>query len=159
MALAAVRVVAASEPITLSAPAGEFRVKTIGPSSAVAHVSVALTLVELDGTNAWPPAAYVGFYQGPDRKESIQFLIIRNKEADNYLVAGYRLIEHGKETEAHSLHSFPLDAVVLVRLGFDGGIVYLWLDGTDPIRLTTPFKKVAPYVSVSSGTARFKVDP
>jgi len=34
-----------------------------------------------------------GFYQGQDRGNSVQFLIIRNRPTDQFLVAGYRVVE------------------------------------------------------------------
>jgi hypothetical protein len=145
--------------MSLSAFPGEFNVKTLGAVTSAGKISTSARILKFNGTDAWPPAAYVGFYEGPDRKRSIQFLIIRNRGKDPYLVAGYRVIENGRETRIESLDNLPLDARVRVHLTFVKGVVTLKLNDREPHTIRTPFTNVAPYVAVSSGTGEFTVDP
>ena len=159
LVLLALPSVALADSFSLSAKAGHFDVKTLGPVVAKGTVSATMRIVHFDGGPGWPPAAYVGFYQGPDRNRSVQVLIIRNKDSDGYLVAGYRLIEGGKERKVESLANLPLQATARVSLSFDQGSVTLRLNDQAPVTLRTPFTQVAPYVAVSSSTAEFQVDP
>lgn len=141
------------------AAAGEFNVKTIGEVSSSSAISGTLRIVGFNGTASWPPGAYIGFYQGPNRNQSVQFLVMRNREKDSHLVAGYRIVEDGRETKVESLTQVPLKATLRVILQFRDGIFSLVLDDAPAITVRTPFKEVAPYVSVSSGSAEFEIDP
>ena len=145
--------------ISLSAPPGEFNVNTIGEISSSGTLSGSLRIVSFNGTASWPTGAYVGFYQGPNRNQSVQFLVMRNREKDPYLVAGYRVVEDGRETKVESLAKIPLQAPVRLILHFRDGLFSLTLNDAPAITVRTPFKQVAPYVSVSSGSAEFTVDP
>jgi hypothetical protein len=148
-----------AEKLSLSAYPGEFNVKTLGPPSSQASLSVALRIVKFNNTKEWPAAAYAGFYQGQNRDNSVQFLIIRNKETDTNIVAGYRVIENGREVKVESIETFPLKSTAHVSLTFDSGLVTVKLAGSQPVNIRTSLSKVSPYVSVSSGTADFNTGP
>jgi len=150
---------ALAQSLRLSAAAGHFNPKTLsGPSDAVA-VAGTLRLLAFDGTSAWPTAAYMGVYEGPNRNNSVQILAIRNRMSDDYLVVGYRLVVDGKEVKVASLQNVPLSSEVRVSVQFKKGAVSMRVNGRPPIELRTPFNSVAPYVSVSSGEAEFSIDP
>lgn len=149
----------AAEVLSLSAHAGEFNVKTLGPAWAVTQVSASARISKFNGTAAWPPAAYVGFYQGPDRNHSVQFLIIRNHETDPYVVAGYRVIEGGREVRVESLENLPLNSEARVHMSFANGMVTLRLNNGTAHTINTKLRTVAPYVAVSSSTGEFKIEP
>lgn len=149
---------AATEVISLSAHPGEFNVKTLGPVSATTKVSASARIAKFNGTAAWPPAAYVGFYQGPDRNHSVQFLIIRNHETDSYVVAGYRVIESGREARVESLETLPLNSEARVHMSFSNGVVTLRLNNGTAHTIKTKLRRVAPYVAVSSSTGEFKIE-
>jgi hypothetical protein len=150
---------APADAFTLSAHPGYYNAKTLGSVASKATVSGSLRIVQFNGGNGWPPGAYVGFHQGPDRDQSVQFVVIRNKESDPYVVAGYRVIEGGKEAKVASLANLPVDSVVRFALVFDKGVVTLQMNDQSPVTVRVPFTEAASYVSVSSGTAEFKVDP
>jgi len=115
-------------------------------------------MIQFNGADEWPPAAYVGFQQGSDRKESVQLVVIRNKDTDSYLVAGYRVIEGGKEAKVESLANLALQSWVTFSLSFDKGVVTLVVNDRSPVTIRARFIEAAPYVSVSSGTAEFNVE-
>jgi hypothetical protein len=144
---------------SLSAHPGYFNAKTIGHAGAKSVVSGSMRIVKFNGGHGWPPAAYVGVQRGASRDESVQFLVIRNKETDSYLVVGYRVIQGGKETTVKSLANLPLGSAVTFSLVFDRGIITWRMNDRDPITVRAPFTEATPYVSVSSGIAEFKVDP
>jgi hypothetical protein len=158
IALLAVACSVDKRTIKVAAHPGNFNVQTLGSASSTGTLSVSMRLVAFNGEEAWPPAAYAGFYQGADRSNSVQFLIIRNHESDQYLVVGYRVIEAGREIKFESLSNVPLDATVHANLKIDNGLFTLRLNDTSPITIRTPLAEVAPYVSVSSGTADFTID-
>ena len=158
-ALSALPFSASADPLSLSASPGYFNAKMLGPSANTGRVSASVRLVSFNGAQGWPPAAYVGFQQGPNRDHSVQFLVIRNRDSDPYLVAGYRVIEGGKESKVQSLANLPLEATARVLMSFKAGEVTLRLNDQAPIQIHTSMAEAAPYVSVSSGMAEFNVDP
>jgi hypothetical protein len=145
--------------VSLSASPGYYNAKTLGPSAQTGKLTASVRLVSFNGVQGWPPAAYVGFYQGPNRDQSVQFLVIRNRDSDNYLVAGYRVVQGGKEAKVQSLANLPLEAAARVSMSFKSGEVTLRFNDRAPMRILTSMAEAAPYVSVSSGTAEFNVDP
>lgn len=151
--------VAHAEKFVLSANPGEFNPKTLGPVSSRGSLSASFQLIKFNSSKAWPAAAYVGFYQGPNRDNSVQFLIIRNQETDNYVVAGYRVIEGGRQTKIESLANLPPDTAAQVSLSFEKSVVTLTLNNQYSRTFRVPMTEVTPYVSVSSGTAEFNVAP
>ena len=148
-----------AETLRLTAKAGEYLAGPIGESANKVHISTSFKLTALDGIAAWPPAAYVGFFQGPNRNESFQFLIIRNGGNAPDLTVGYRVVEDGKEKSVASLANIPLDASASVKLSFNKGVVTISYENQTPITVKTKLTKATPYVSVSSGTAEFKMLP
>jgi hypothetical protein len=159
MALLAPLLAASAETFSLSARPGYFNAKTLGPSAKKSTVSGSVRIVKFNGAKGWPPTAYLGFQQGPDRSQSVQFLILRNQDTDPYVIAGYRVIEGGKEMKVESLANLPLTSPTRVSLTFESGLVTLRLNERAPVLIRTNLLEAAPYVSVSSGTAEFNVDP
>jgi hypothetical protein len=151
-------VAAAAKTLTLSAESGEFNASTLGAAASSTAIAGSFRIVSFSGTRAWPPAAYMGVHQGPNRNNSVQVLAIRNREADDVLVLGYRLVVDGKEAKVASLESVPLAATVRVSVVFKDGVAVIRVNGGKPVELQTPFREVAPYVSVSSGRAEFVID-
>jgi hypothetical protein len=148
------------QTVTLSADAGNFNVRTLGPVASTAVLSVSVRLTAFNGSEAaWPPAAYAGFYLGQDRSNSVQFLIIRNHPSDDYLVAGYRVVEGGREAKVESLSSLPLNASVNAKLKIENGVFTLKVADANAVNIRTSLAEVAPYVSVSSGSAEFAIAP
>lgn len=150
--------VAIAEKIQLNAKPGEFNAKTIGSASTKANISASLRITKFGSASTWPTAAYIGFHQGTNRDNSVQILIIRNRETDSYVVAGYRIIEGGKEVKVVSLANFPPDAVVRIEASFDKGDVTLKVDEMSPLTFHTKLSSVSPYISVSSGDAVFFIN-
>lgn len=150
---------ASAETLLLSAEAGKFQANPIGEPANTVNISTSFKLTDFDGSAGWPPAAYVGFFQGPDRNESFQFLIIRNGGNAPFLTVGYRVIEDGKQKSVASLANIPLDSSASVKLTFNKGIVTVNYGDQAPIMVKTKLIKVAPYVSVSSGTAEYEMRP
>ena len=148
-----------SAPLVLSASPGTFNAKTLSSPFAKGSISYFVSLPKTNGSASWPAAAYIGFHQGPDRNNSVQFLIIKNKETDQFLVSGYRVVEAGKEVKVASLANLPLDAKIPVELSFDNGLVLLKAGNNAPVSFQTALTSVSYYVSVSSGTAEFEVNP
>ena len=90
--------------INLHASSGEYESKTIGELSGKQSISSTIEFTGFKHNDNWPPTAYVGFYKGENNDESVQFLILRNNQDDEYFVAGYRVIEKGEETIKTSLN-------------------------------------------------------
>ena len=150
---------ASAETLLMSAKPGEFLANPIGDPAETVTISTSFRLTAFDSGAAWPTAAYVGFFQGPNRNESFQFLIIRNGGNTPFLTVGYRVIEGGKEKSVASLANIPLDASAPVDLSFNKGIVTVKYRDQTPISVKTKLTKATPYVSVSSGSAEYKMRP
>ena len=148
-----------AKSLTLSADPGHFNASTLAAPAASVALAGTLRMVALSGAKAWPPAAYIGIQQGPNRNNSVQVLAIRNRELDDYLVVGYRLVVDGKEVKVASLENVSLTATVRVSIVFKNGVASISVNGSPPVDLPTPFREVAPYVSVSSGQAEFAIEP
>jgi hypothetical protein len=142
---------------TLSAPPGHYDAIDLDSVSDNLEIEAKMSLTSFDRSEDWPPAAYVGFYDEDDRNNKFQFLIIRNNSTDNYIVAGYRLIEEGKEVKVASISNFSLNEIVEPTLNFKNGKVKLSVSGHAPVVIVTKLNKVIPYISVSSGEAKFEV--
>jgi len=152
-------VAAAGKDLTLSARSGEFNASTLGSAASSTAIAGSFRIVSFFGTGAWPPAAYMGIHQGSNRDNSVQVLATRNREADHFLVVGYRLVVDGKEVKVASLENVPLAATVRMSVVFKDGVAVIRVNGGNPVEVRTPFREVAPYISVSSGRAEFVIDP
>lgn len=145
--------------LSLSAGPGKFDAKTLGPHTVKTMITATIQLTEFRGAKAWPAGAYVGFHEGNDRDNSIQFVFMRNTDVDPQLATGYRILQDGKERAVQFIEWVPLEAHAKVTLSFDNGIVVLQAGNSDPIKVKTLLRKAAPYVSVSSGSANFVISP
>jgi hypothetical protein len=148
-----------ADTFTLVANPGEFKPKTLRAPADSVVVNGTFKFLAFTGTNAWPAAAYVGVHQGPNRNNSVQVLAIRNREVDDYLVVGYRLVIDGKEAKVQSIENVPIAAPVRVAITFKKGVTTISVNGRPTIDVDTPFAMVSPYASVSSGKAVFQIDP
>ena len=146
-----------SKTFNISAKLGEYKTKAIGEFSKKQKVSAIIKIVKFNSNDSWPPAAYAGFYQGRNRDYSIQFLMIRNKKEDKYLVAGYRIITNGKEEKVASIKNIDIGAKVKIDMSIINGVVTLSLDDSKPIEIQTRLKDVKPYIAVSSSNASFVI--
>lgn len=148
-----------AETFTLSAKPGQVNPKPLGTPSPRAALSASLQITHFKPSKKWPPAAYVGFFQGNSRDNSVQFLVIRNRKKDRYVVAGYRIMEHGKEVKLVSLANLSIKGKAQLTMSIDHGLVTLKFPPQAPITFRTNLTEVSPYVSVSSGTAKFSIGP
>ncbi len=146
-------------PLSLSAESGQFKAKTLGPPEAKAILTANIQLTEFRGTNAWPSGAYLGFQEGEDRKNSIQFVLVRNSVGDSRLAAGYRILKDGREQSVQFIEWLPLNVSATVKLTMDNGLITLQVENGEPIEIKTSFREVAPFASVSSATANFNLLP
>jgi hypothetical protein len=146
-------------PLSLSAETGKFNAKTLGPHTVKTVITATIQLTGFRGTQVWPAGAYVGFYEGEDRNNSIQFVLMRNTDTDSQLATGYRILKDGKERTIQFIEWVPLEAHAKVKLSFDNGLVLLQVGNGNPIKIKTSLRKVAPYASVSSGSANFDISP
>ncbi|GGP22041.1 hypothetical protein [Silvimonas iriomotensis] len=144
-------------PVTLSAAPGQFDFQVVGTSAKKVVVSASIRLTRFSDTEGWPPAAYLGFFQGEDRNNSVQFLVIRNKKEDTFLVAGYRIVENGAEVKSVALTNMPLDSKTNVTVSMENGLVTVSLPPRVLVSFQTDLGEVTPYISVSSGAAQFSV--
>ncbi|MEW8061070.1 MAG: hypothetical protein AB2791_17815 [Candidatus Thiodiazotropha endolucinida] len=142
---------------TLSAPPGHFDSVDLGAASEELVIEAKMSFTSFNRSADWPPGAYVGFYDEKDRNNKFQFLIMKNKKTDNYVVAGYRVIESGKEVKVASISYFALNEKVSHKLKYFNGKVKICISGHNPVEITTKLRKVIPYISVSSGEAEFEV--
>lgn len=150
---------ATAETFSLSASPGEFNPKILGNPSPRTSLTATVEITKFAPSKDWPPAAYVGFFQGKSRANSVQFIVIRNHETDSYVVAGLRVIEDGKEVKVISLANIALNTKANLSLSIDSGVVTLMFPPGAPVMLRTNLAEVSPYVSVSSCTAEFTVGP
>ena len=159
LTLAFVSSAACAETFTLAANPGEFNPKTLrAPAESVA-VTGTFKFLAFTGSKAWPAAAYIGVHQGQNRDNSVQVLAIRNREVDDYLVVGYRLVIDGKEVTVQSIENVPTSSTVRVSITFKKGVATIGVNGRPPINVNAPLALVSPYASVSSGKAEFQIDP
>lgn len=142
---------------TLSAPSGHFEAVDVGEASQKIVIDAKVKITSFDRSAEWPPAAYVGFYDKNDPNNKFQFLIIRNKGADNHVIAGYRVIEEGKEVSVAPISYYALDETVEHTLKYSSGKVVICLSGHKLVEIATNLHTVVPYISVSSGEAKFEV--
>ncbi len=147
----------AEQRITLEAKANEYKAVDLSVSGIDATFTVSMKLTNYAPNSKWPPAAYAGFYQGKDRDNSIQFLIIRNKPDDKYIVVGYRIIEKGKVAQVRSLANLKLGSEVVAQLSITNGLVTISLQGYPSVNVQTKLGVIKSYLSVSSATAEYKV--
>jgi hypothetical protein len=145
--------------LSLSAEPGKYNAKTLGPHTVRTMITATIQLTGFRGIKAWPAGAYVGFHEGEDRNNSIQFVLMRNTDTDPQLATGYRILHDGKEFAVRFIKWAPLEAYTKVELSFDNGLVVLRVGNSDPIKIKTLLRKVAPYASVSSGSANFVISP
>lgn len=150
---------AGAETLVFQAKAGQYQANPIGDTSDRVTISTAFKLTTFDGTAAWPPVAYVGFFEGPNRNESFQFLAIRNGGNAPVLTVGYRIIEGGKEKLVETLAEVSLDRSISVDLSFNKGVVTIKYENQAPVTVKTKLTKATPYASVSSGTVEFAMRP
>lgn len=143
--------------VALSAVPGTFEFQVLGTPAKQASVSASLHLTRFNASDSWPPAAYLGFFQGQDWNNSVQFLIILNKKDDSFLVAGYRIVENGAEVKSEALANMPLDSKTNVTLSVDNGLVTVSIPPRVHVSFQTNLGEVTPYVSVSSGAAEFSI--
>lgn len=146
------------ETIRMSAQPGKFDARTLGTPAAAVSFSGTAKLLAFASSPQWPAASYIGIHEGADRNNSVQVLAIRNRPADDHLVVGYRVVVDGKEREVRSITSIPLNAAWNVRIRFTNGVAHLQVNSERAVEVQTPFNRVVPYVSVSSGDAEFKMD-
>jgi hypothetical protein len=146
---------ASAETIELSARPGEFNAKSLASPKGEVSFRGTAKLIVRNGSKSWPAAVYIGIHQGPNRNDSVQVLAIQNRASDDYLVVGYRLVVDGKEQRVESLANVPLNSELKVRIRFKAGAASIMVNDGRAIEVQTPFKQVSPYVSVSSGEARF----
>ncbi|CAJ0721062.1 hypothetical protein LMG6871_04486 [Ralstonia edaphis] len=150
---------AIASTVALSANSGEFNAKSLGSPAMQGTLPASFRITHFDSSGAWPAAAYVGFFQGPNRNESVQFFIVRNKVSDAHLVAGYRVIEAGKEVKVASVGTLLPTEMAHVTITIDHGLAKIFLPNREPVVLKTKLGDVSPYISVSSGTAEFEIAP
>ena len=145
--------------ISIASTPGHFQAKTLGQAHVKQQFEATFQLTEFRGTSAWPAGAYIGFHEGVNRDNSFQFLLVRNNPSDAQLALGYRVVKDGKEQSAKFIKWVPLDAKVRVMLSINRGLVSMRIGDAPPIQIPTSLNQVAPYTSVSSGTANFDVLP
>jgi hypothetical protein len=151
----------AGRHISLQAEAGYFETTDLDRASTSKKITGSLRLTDYDHGTNWVPAAYIGFAskdgeQGRDN--SFQFLLVKNGPSDDYLVAGYRIIEAGEQVHMESLTSIPDGQKVEVSLSILEGIIVLEVMGQEPMVINTSLKEVVAYISVSSGDAEFDIE-
>lgn len=149
---------ASADTFALAANPGEFNPKTLRAPAESATVAGSFKFLAFNGSKAWPAAAYIGVHQGPNRNNSVQVLAIRNREVDDYLVVGYRLVVDGKEVAVQSIENVPITSTIRVAITFKNGVATISVNGRPPIKVQAPFVSVSPYASVSSGKAEFQID-
>ena len=151
---------AANRTIELEASAGYYEDKTIGDLSEISKFLASFRITKQYLDSKWPSAAYAGFYQGQDQSDSFQFLIIKDPNVKNSEMAvGYRIIERGKEKTKVYLATIEASSYTNATLECNKGKITIRYDKQKPIIIKTHLKKVIPYISVSSGTAEFKIHP
>ena len=119
--------------LKLSAPPGRYQLFDLAKSSETATIALKMSMTEFENDAQWPSAAYVGFYQGENQDKSIQFMIVRYKETDNYMDARYRVFEDGKQIKIVSLEKIELNKPVDISMTFAKGIVTISLNHGKPI--------------------------
>lgn len=149
-----------AETLVMEAPEGKYDAGAIGDLSEISKVSTSFRVTKRSLNLQWPPAAYIGFYQGKNRNDSFQFLIVKDRNVgDSEMAVGYRVIEGGKEKTVAYLATIEANSYANVELGFKKGEVTIRYEKQKPIVVKTHLNKVTPYVAVSSGTAEFKMHP
>lgn len=68
------------------------------------------------------------------------------------------MIEFGEQISRVNLSSLEPNQSAKVSISFAHGLVKLELEGVEPVEIETNLDFVKPYISVSSGTAKFAID-
>ena len=144
----------AAQQYLLEAPAGHYRGVDIGEPGKRNKFGFRIKMQEYALGTKWPPGAYVGFYEGEDRKNSVQFMLLKHPE-ENILLAAYRHFKDGEEIEYKSLSNIESDEEVFVKVAITENKIYILLEGANPVSLRTTLTNAIPYISVSSGSAIF----
>lgn len=139
----------------IEANSGEVDNSNLGKKNTKHKLSVDMKLVKYSYGQKWPPTAYAGFFQGENRSNSFQFLIMRRNSEENFIVAGYRLLKDSKEVLVESVATFKLNEKIHINMEIINGTVLISLEGKEPIIVKTDLKEVRPYIAVSSGAANF----
>jgi len=150
---------ASAETLLLTARPGEYSAGPIGDDAETLSISTSFRITAYDSGPDWPTAAHVGFFQGENRNESFQFIIVRNDGNAPYLTAGYRIVESGEEAHVKSLAYLGLDSSAIIELEFNKGVVTVKYGKQESFKVKTNLTRVTPYVSVSSGSAEFEMRP
>jgi len=148
-----------SNEFFLEAHAGEYQAENIGSEARNIRINASFGLEKFYYGSKYTPAAYVGLHQGEDRTNSFQFIITNNGEKDKRLIAGYRVIENGEEVKYESLEYVEMNERVKIKIEFNDGLVEFYLNNGSCIKVKTNLEKVRPYISVSSGAAKFLMSP
>ena len=144
----------------MEASGGKYDAGAIGDLSEVSKFSTSFRVTKQSKNRQWPSAAYVGFYQGSNRNDSFQFLVIKDQNVGaTEMAVGYRVIEGGKEKTVAYLATIEASTYANVELGFNKGEVTVRYEKQRPITIKTHLKRATPYVAVSSATAEFKMYP
>ena len=144
----------AGQQYLLDAPAGHYRGVDIGESGKDSKFGIRIKMQSFALGTKWPPGAYVGFYEGVDRKNSVQFMLLKHPEED-ILLAAYRQLEDGEEIKYKRISNIGSDEEVFVKIGITENTVYILLEGASPVSVKTTLANATPYISVSSGSAMF----
>ena len=142
-------------PIVLTAPGGYFDQFELQKPTAMQNISLSIELVEFNHGTQWPPSANFGFVEDNDPEiYNVQITLIKNKEDDDYLVAGYRIIEDGTEVKSEAILNLKTDEYLRIKARIKNGVIYASLNNKS-IKIHTPLHEPEPYVSAVSAKAIF----
>jgi hypothetical protein len=141
----------------VTAEPGKYDGANLNESSSSSSFTAEFKVARFTDEQDWPSAAYVGFYEGTDQNNSFQFILMKNKVTDEMMVAGYRIIEEGKQVEIRSLKQHKPANLIKVKLSILDGMVTVSIDGEEPVKIQTKLGVVTPYLQVASGTAFFNI--
>ncbi len=141
----------------ISSEPGKYSRYDVGSVSENSNLSAKLKIINYTEEVKWPSSSYVGFYGEGGAKNSFQSIIIKNHPSDDFLVAGYRLLENGEVVKWNPLKQFSLSSEVNIKLSIAHGIVTIEIEGEFPIVIQTKLKRVTPYVSAASCKSTIKI--
>ena len=90
------------------------------------------------------------------KSSSFQLCVVRLDRNQQYYTMGYSIIENGKGIKFEEITHVDLGDIAKFSIDYNEGKVSINTNGTVQIDVSVNLKEIIPFVSVTSGQARFE---
>ena len=133
---------------------GQFSAHVVGNAESNVAIRGSVRIAGDNSKGPWPGAAYIGLQQG-STEDSIQIFVVLD-DSGGHAIVGHRLISHGMVIKTVEQIAVERSQPLRFSIVFNNGLVLISVNDEKVITERTLLRQVAPYLSVSSGTAEFK---